>query len=139
MKHTLILRNAGIKETAANLILGCPLEPVHKVKIEEYKSKRTLDQNAKMWAMLTDISKQVVWYGKKLIPEEWKDVLTAGLKKQVAVPAIDTGFVILGANTSKMTVKDMIDLIDLAYAFGNEHEVRWTEPEPNGSTNISQK
>jgi hypothetical protein len=78
--------------------------------------------------MLTDISKQVEWYGQKLIPEEWKDVLTAGLKKQRAVPGIDGGFVILGAHTSLMSTRDLSELVELAYAFGAEHDVKWTEP-----------
>ena len=41
-----------------------------------------------MWANLEDIAQQVVWYGQKLHKEEWKDVLTAALKKQKIVPGI---------------------------------------------------
>ena len=50
---------------------------------------RTLDQNSRLWAMLTELSRQVEWYGQRLRPEEWKDVMTAALKKQRAVPGID--------------------------------------------------
>lgn len=93
------------------------------------RPKRTLDQNDKMWACLTDISRQVNWYGEKLTPEEWKDVLTAGLKKQKAVPGIDGGFVVLGAHTSRMTKAEMAELIELILAFGAEHDVKFSEPE----------
>lgn len=82
-----------------------------------------------MWAMLTDISRQVIWYGEKLSPEEWKDVITAALKRQKVVPGIEGGFVAIGAKTSKMSVKEMIDVIEFSYAFGAEKNVRWTEPE----------
>ena len=34
--------------------------------------------------------------------------------------------VLLGQRTSKMTVREMKDLIDLAYAFGNERGVEWS-------------
>jgi hypothetical protein len=78
--------------------------------------------------MLHDISDQVDWYGQKLTPEEWKDVLTAGLKKQRAVPGIDGGFVILGAHTSTMSKGDLSELIELIAAFGAEHGVVWSEP-----------
>jgi hypothetical protein len=102
--------------------------PAGSVRISIGRPRRTLDQNAKLWPMLTDISKQVEWYGQKLIPEEWKDVLTAGLKKQRAVPGIDGGFVILGAHTSLMSTRDLSELVELAYAFGAEHGVKWSEP-----------
>lgn len=89
------------------------------------RPKRTIDQNDRMWAMLTDISKQVDWYGQKLTKEEWKDVMTAGLKKQKAVPGLDGGFVVLGAHTSRMTKQELSDLMELISAFGAEHEVEW--------------
>ncbi len=101
-----------------------------EVRWRRPESQRSQEQNDRMWAMLTDVSEQVNWYGTKLEPEEWKDVFTAALKKQRAVPGIDGGFVILGARTSKMSIKSMHDLIELMFAFGAdpEHEVRWTDP-----------
>ncbi|KKS35462.1 MAG: NinB protein [Parcubacteria group bacterium GW2011_GWE2_42_14] len=82
-----------------------------------------------MWAMLTDISSQVDWYGNKLTKEEWKIVLTAGLKQQKVVPGLDGGFVAIGSSTSKMSIAEMADLITLGYAFGNEKGVKWSEVE----------
>lgn len=82
-----------------------------------------------MWAMLRDISDQVDWYGQKLADHEWKDVLSAALKKQKAVPGIDGGFVVLGARTSKMTIRQMTELMDLMEAFGAERGVRFSAQE----------
>lgn len=84
---------------------------------------RTLDQNSKLWPMLTEISEKVEWYGKKLTPDEWKDVFTAGLKRNKVVPGIDGGFVVVGASTSKMDKKTFSDLIELITAFGVERGV----------------
>lgn len=84
---------------------------------------RTTDQNAKLWATLTDLSRQVDWHGQKLSKEEWKDVLTAAQKRQKVVPGIDGGFVVLGSSTSRMSKADMIELIELATAFGAQHGV----------------
>jgi len=89
--------------------------------------QRTVDQNKKMWAMLSDIAKQVNWYGNYLTKEDWKDILSASLKKQKAVPGINGGFVVLGARTSKMSIKEMIDMIELMYVFGVEHNIVWTK------------
>lgn len=90
---------------------------------------RSIDQNNLMWEILTAIAKQVNWYGQRLAKEEWKDVLTASLKKQKAVPGLDGGFVVLGAKTSKMTIQEMGDVIELAYAFGAEHGVKFPAQE----------
>ena len=79
---------------------------------------RSLEQNRKMWSCLGEIADQVDWYGQKLTAEEWKWVLSASLKKQRAVPGIDGGFVVLGQSTSKMTIAEMSEMIELAVAFG---------------------
>jgi len=76
--------------------------------------------------MLTDISKQVDWYGRKLSPDDWKHVFSAALKKQDVVPGLDGGFVVLGLSTSKMTKAEMCDLQTLMEAFGAEKGVRFS-------------
>ena len=88
---------------------------------------RTVAQNDLMWAILGELSQQVVWHGQKLTPHNWKDVLTAALKRQAVVPGIDGGFVVLGQRTSKMTVKEMNEVIELAYAFGAQNGVKFKD------------
>lgn len=96
--------------------------------VEVKPKTRSLEQNSRLWAMLTDISKQIDWYGRKLSPEEWKHVFTAALIKQEVVPSLDgTGFVVLGLSTSKMTTKEMSDLQELISAFGVEKGIEWTD------------
>lgn len=91
---------------------------------------RSLDQNARMWAMLGDVSKQVEWYGKKLSPEAWKCVFSASLKKQDVVPGLHGDFVVIGQSTSAMTIREMSDLMELMAAFGAERGVRFTDEVP---------
>ena len=86
---------------------------------------RSLEQNRMMWANLEDIAQQVTWYGVKLTKDEWKDVLTAALKKQKVVPGIEGGFVVIGARTSKMTAPEMTELIELSTAFGTQQGVKF--------------
>jgi hypothetical protein len=89
---------------------------------------RSSEQNARMWAMLTDVSQQVEWYGKRLTPEDWKHVFTASLRKLDVVPNIEgTGFVALGLSTSKMTKRELGDLMELIEAFGAERGVTFKE------------
>ena len=93
---------------------------------------RTAEQNKLMWAALGDLSKQVIWYERKLTPENWKDVLSAALVRADIVPGIDGGFVVLGQRTSKMTKEQFGELIDLIYAFGSNHGVHWSEESRTG-------
>jgi hypothetical protein len=101
----------------------------HRMTVEVKSETRSLQANARMWAMLSDVSKQVDWYGRKLTPEEWKHVFTASLSKQDVVPGIDGGFVVLGKSTSKMTKSEMAELQELIEAFGAQQGVRFTAPE----------
>lgn len=101
-----------------------------RVQIDEKQPTRTLEQNARLWALLSDVSRQVQWPvdGKlqHLSPEEWKDVFSASLRKgQRVAQGIEGGFVMLGCRTSRMTVGEMVDLQTLIEAFGAEHGVVW--------------
>ncbi len=118
-----IIRNEAIRERALAAIREAP----EGMAVEIKEPTRSLDQNALLWPLLTELSKQVEWYGHKLTPGEWKDVMTAGLKKQKAVPGIDGGFVVVGAHTSTMTKREFGDLVELIYSFGAERGVVWRE------------
>lgn len=91
--------------------------------------KRSVVQNAKLWRMLQDLSNHVEWYGLKLSSDDWKDVMTASLRKELrTVPNVDgTGLVILGMRTSQMSVGQMSELIEFLYAFGASKNVVWSE------------
>ena len=101
-----------------------------RMVVELRTETRSLEQNARLWAMLTEVSRQVDWYGRKLTPEQWKHVFSAALKKQDVVPGIDGGFVVLGLSTSKMTRAEMSELQELIEAFGAERGVRFAYVDP---------
>lgn len=95
---------------------------------------RTLDQNAKMWAMLNDIARQVLWpvNGRQehLDAEAWKDIFTASRSQEQRLAAgLQGGVVLIGAHTSGMGRRQIAALVDLMYAFGADHGVVWSEPE----------
>lgn len=99
-------------------------------RVEMKAPRRSTDQNALLWSLLTDIAHQVDWYGQKLSTEDWKDVLTASLRRTRVVPGIDAGtFVPLGMRTSDMSRQEFSELIELIYAFGTERGVRFHEQE----------
>lgn len=100
-----------------------------RMVVEVRAETRSLEQNARLWAMLADISKQVEWYGHRLTPDEWKDVFSASLKRTKVVPGLDGGFVVCGQSTSKMTIAEMCELQELMEAFGAQKGVRFTAQE----------
>lgn len=92
---------------------------------------RSLEQNARLWALLHDVAAQVDWYGRKLTPEDWKHVFSASLRKLDVVPNLDgTGFVALGLSTSRMSKRELGDLMTLIEAFGAEREVIFNDATP---------
>jgi len=125
MKHKIIITGPTQREYAMKVIKCLPNEPVHEVTVKEHKKLRSLDANSKLWAMLTEVSGSVVWHGQKLSKEEWKDIFTAALKRQKVVPGLDNGFVVLGAHTSKMSVAEFSEMIELITAFGTQQGVKF--------------
>lgn len=123
MKQRFILSHDTARQRALSAVANAPDGMVVEIK----PPTRSLEQNALLWPLLTELSQQVDWYGHKLTPEEWKDALTAGLKKQKVVPGIDGGFVVIGAHTSKMSKAEFSDLVELIFSFGAEHGVKWPE------------
>lgn len=121
-----------VRARCIDFISRCPDGVMVKVEPE----RRSLEQNSKLWPVLGDIAAQVEWYGQKLADSEWKDVLTAALKRQKVVPGIDGGFVVLGSSTSRMSKSEMSELLELAMAFGTQRGVEWSDPNvvPMGAT-----
>jgi len=91
------------------------------------RPRRSKDQNKKLWPMLHDISVQVKWGGRYLSEAKWKDLFSALLRKQDYAPSLDgDGVVFFGVSTSRMTVAEFSDLIEVIYAWGSDHGVEWS-------------
>jgi hypothetical protein len=126
-KRTFLLRNSSIRQNCIEAIQQLPANPEKPLQVTIQEDTRSLAQNRMLWACLRDVSEQVVWYGKKLDSESWKNVFSAVLNRQETVPGIDGGFVALGKSTSKMRVSEMRDLITLIHAFGAERNIKFSD------------
>lgn len=116
-----------VRRNAAHAISQAP----DGYRVEIRPGTRTLAQNDLMWSVLTDISRQVDFVVNgvlvKVSPEEVKDILTASLRHEVRQALTEDGkVVLLGLRTSRMSVREMTDLIDLAHALGSRKGVRWS-------------
>lgn len=84
---------------------------------------RSLAQNAKLHALLTDIAKALEWAGAKRDVETWKRLLTAAWLRARGepiemLPALDGhGVDIVFRRTSELSVNEMIELIEYIQAW----------------------
>lgn len=123
MSRALItLYGAADRSRATNLIAQAP----SGTRVEFKASKRTIPQNDRMWAMLTDVARQLPWHGQRLTAEDWKLIFLDGLKGEVrTVPNLEgNGFVSL-RRSSDLSKDEMSQLIELIAAFGVGHGVEF--------------
>jgi hypothetical protein len=87
--------------------------------------KRTLEQNAAMWAALTDISVAMPWHGQHLPPDDWKLLFLADMDRGARmVPALDgRGFVNLNTSSSALRVREFGALLDAIHKFAAEQGI----------------
>lgn len=124
----LILSSSSIRERGINWVRRAP----PGTRVEFKAPKRSLAQNSKLWAMLSEIAVQLPWHGLKLSAPDWKLIFLDALKRELRmVPNIDgSGFVNLGRSSSDLSRGEMADLITLIDAFGAEHGVVFHDLEP---------
>lgn len=124
MTQTVILAGDSQRELAKRLIDRAP--PGAVVAIRE--AKRTLDQNARFWAMLSDISRAKP-EGRMHTPEVWKSLAMHACGHAVRFEqGLDGDPFPVGFRSSRLTKRQMGDLIDFLGSYGGEHGVIWSEP-----------
>jgi hypothetical protein len=124
-RYTFTLRSDADRERATRVIAAAP--PGSRVDVKA--PKRSVPQNDRMWAMLTDISMQLAWHGKQRKPNDWKkrflDLLNV---ESELVPGLDgSGVVELGRSSSDLSKEEMSDMIELMFKFGAEHGVKFQD------------
>ncbi len=126
-KVTIKLVGGEQRTRARNAVVRAP--DGYVVTIAE--PSRTLDQNAKMWAMLADV-RRAKPEGRDWSDEQWKAVFMDACGHQaVFVPKLDgPGFICLGFKSSALSKSQFSDLGDCIYEYGARHEVCWSEPPP---------
>jgi hypothetical protein len=129
MKQRFILSHDTARQRALSAVSAAPEGMVVEIK----EPTRSLEQSAKLHAMLGDVAAQVEWHGMKLHKDIWKRLCTAAMLRELGespmlVPSLDGhGVEIIYEKTSTMGVRMMAALIEWVYAFGGEKGVLWSE------------
>ncbi|MEX0495977.1 recombination protein NinB [Raoultella terrigena] len=134
MKQQYCLINDNVKSNVVAFIQSLPVDRRSPIIIEAREESRSDKQNRMMWPLLKDLSAQVIWYGEKLEPAEWKDLITvlvsqmqAPEKEQKSAPGINGGRVYFGVRTSQSSKRYMVEVIEAIFWFGTEHNVKFSE------------
>jgi hypothetical protein len=90
--------------------------------------QRSLEQNAKIRAMLGELANQATWQGMTFDAPQWKVLMTAAyLRSKIdagdAVQGLEGGLVMFGQSTSDMSVAEAMDLITYMIMWGEAHGV----------------
>lgn len=118
-------------EQRARAIRWCQHLPLG-TRIEFKKTQRTLPQNDRMWAMLTDISEQAVHAGRRFTPTGWKNLMMHGCGCEIEmVPSLDNSTMIpFGQSSSDLSIEEMTSLIEFMFWWGAQPEnaIKWSDP-----------
>lgn len=124
-----VLINDRVRSSALEAVRNAP--PGWTVEIKE--PRRSMDANAKMWAMLSDVSKARP-EGRQWTPEVWKCAFLHSLGHQVAfAEGLDgSGPFPIGFRSSKLTVRQMSDLIEVITEYGTRNGVVFKDTRDGG-------
>lgn len=123
-KRTVFLTGDTQRQHAKNLIDRAPLGFVMRLG----EATRSDEQNRKMWPMIADLQRQVPEYAT-FSAEDMKLRFMNALGTELRfLPSLEgAGMFPVGQSSSLLSKSQFSALIELIYAIGAKHEVRWSE------------
>ncbi|MBV8060511.1 MAG: recombination protein NinB [Alphaproteobacteria bacterium] len=135
-KRVFILAHEGARDNAAQFCREAPAG----WKVTFSPATRNNEQNAKMHAMIGDISKQVQHVGRYWALDDMKRILVDEFAEEMrlagtplhhdgrVVPSMDGRRIVqLGCQTHEFYVGEASAFIEWLYMLGANHNVRWSE------------
>lgn len=124
-----ILINSQVRQNAMREVANAP----EGFAVTIAPRTRSLDQNARLWAMLADVARASP-EGRQWTPETWKCAFMHALGHQIRfAEGLDgSGPFPIGFHSSKLNVRQMADLITCIDEYGSRHGVEWTETRQGG-------
>lgn len=104
-----------------------------RLSLEVKPEKRNTEQNAKLHAMLSEISAQIEWAGKKRDAETWKRLMVAAWCRARGeavelLPALDGhGVDVVFRRTSELDKSECAELIEFVTAWAVENGVELSQ------------
>lgn len=134
------LTHEAAQQIAVNAVYAAPLNKDTPLVMKICVETRTMEQNRKIWAVIGDIQKQVVWGGKLRDGETWKNLIAFQALKEIAqeedkkdfnmefLPTLDRQNVLSSYISTRSMSKDVFcRLITVAERFGAEEGVKFSD------------
>lgn len=120
-RATVVIRSEADRQRIARWAAGVPLG----TRVEFKATKRTLPQNDRFWALLTEVSAIMRKRGRDHDAEAWKVIFMHAMGHEVRfLPSLDQKtFVPLGHSSSDLSVAEMSDLMEFITAWAAENGI----------------
>ena len=116
-KQQFFLRNEQVRSNCQAFIQGLPTDDKKPLVVKIQPITRSLEQNSKLHALLSDISKQCEFNGKKRDIDTWKMIMVSAHKiatggQAEMVIGLEGEVINLRESTTQMSVKRLASLIE---------------------------
>lgn len=104
-------------------------------RVEFKGPARSLDQNSRFWAMLTDCAVQGRINGRRFNTEDWKTMFMTAYAEERGIeirhlPALNrAGMIPCGRSSSDLSVQEMSELMEWISAWGAENGIKLHDQE----------
>lgn len=136
MTRYLVVLNTELERARA---IGFIRQAPAGTRVELRAAKRSLPQNDRMWAMLSDIATQKEHAGRKYTPDQWKVIFMAACGREVQfIPGLDgKTFIPWGQSSSDLSKQEMTDLIEFMLSWGAENGVAFHDDEAQRCASVA--
>ncbi|WP_233141665.1 recombination protein NinB [Aggregatibacter actinomycetemcomitans] len=131
-KQQFFLRGEQVRSNCIEFIRTLPTDDKKPLVVKIQPMTRNLEQNAKLHAMLSDISNQCEFGGEKRDINTWKMIfcsahrIATGDKAEMAI-GLEGEVINLRESTAQMSVKRMASLIEYVTAWGVANGVKFKD------------
>ncbi|HHF7319805.1 recombination protein NinB [Haemophilus influenzae] len=131
-KQPFFLRNEQVRSNCQAFIQGLPTDDKKPLVVKIQPITRSLEQNSKLHALLSDISKQCEFNGKKRDIDTWKIIMVSAHKiatggQAEMVIGLEGEVINLRESTAQMSVKRLASLIEYITCWGAQNGVRFND------------
>ncbi|MDU5166990.1 MAG: recombination protein NinB [Haemophilus parainfluenzae] len=131
-KRQFFLRSSQVRLNCIEFIKELPTDDKKPLVVKIQPMTRSLEQNSKLHALLSDISKQCEFNGKKRDIDTWKMIMVSAHKiatggKAEMVIGLEGEVINLRESTAQMGVQRLASLIEYITAWGAENGVKFND------------
>ena len=131
-KQTFHLRNEQIRTNVINFIRELPTSEDAPLVVVIQERSRTLDQNARLHAMLGEVSRQATYLGKKRGIEFWKGLFVSGWQmatdqKPEIVPGLEGEFINIRESTTRLSVRKLTEVMEYIEAYCGMNDIKLSD------------